>query len=415
MDNVKDGFLSAQEFGNIPDCPTSNPVCCEAGKYCVTKHFVLLDKDKDGKLSRQEYEAGDMAGSWMNYPGEEKHWLAQHPDVEQWFISSQLRTRSRRLNMTNCDELEAAIDEECTYNGTQVTEFTKAMKKNGGDFTISFWVKPTGANSLVSDLSQKPMFVPQVLCMPVQLYGCMHVPLCVCLTNQLTTNHNSTQIWFYGKTTPPQAQVGFGLWHTNPNGEVRVDSKCGRGIMWPYENVPLSDSASTSEWTFISVVRKNSTSNTYLQTATNLLKFSEAGELAPGGLCLFDPESMINALEMNYPMLISPIMLIPEAIPFANVQQAYLQGRTKMVSRQGPRLSARVAKEETAIVVKKQDFASRTVLIAPPIIFQVCVSACVCVRVCTPVHAYTIRIRVRVRGCRNVSFASTPPPPGSTH
>jgi len=143
--------------------------------------------------------------------------------------------------------------------------------------------------------------------------------------------------------------------------------------MWPFENVPLSSPASTSEWTFISVVRKNSTSNTYLQTATNLLKFSEAGELAPGGLCLFDPESMINALEINYPMLISPIMLIPEAIPFANVQQTFLQGRAKMASRQGPRLSARLAKEETAIVVKKQDFASRTVLIAPPIIFQVCV------------------------------------------
>ena len=201
MDNVKDGFLSAQEFGNIPDCPTSNAVCCEAGKYCVTKHFVLLDKDKDGKLSRQEYEAGDMAGSWMNYPGEEKHWLAQHPDVEQWFISSQLRTKSRRLNMTNCDELEAAIDEECRYDGTQVTKFTKAMKENGGDFTISFWVKPTGANSLVTDISANTMFLPQVLCMLVQLFACTHVPLCICLTNQLTTNHNSTRR--YGFTAKP--------------------------------------------------------------------------------------------------------------------------------------------------------------------------------------------------------------------
>jgi hypothetical protein len=105
---------------------------------------------------------------------------------------------------------------------------------------------------------------------------------------------------------------------------------------------------------------------------------------------------MINALEINYPMLISPIMLIPEAIPFANVQQAYLQGRTKMVSRQGPRLSARFAKEETAIVVKKQDFASRTVLIAPPIIFQVCVSAlrmCVSVNTRAPVHYTSTRAR----------------------
>jgi hypothetical protein len=169
LDNVKDGFLSAQEFGNIPDCQPGNAVCCEAGKYCVTNLFVLLDKNKDGKLSLQEYEAGDMAGSWTNYPREEKHWLAQHPDVEQWFRSSQVGTRSRRLNMTSCDELEAAIDEECSYDGTQVTEFTKAMKENGGDFTISFWVKPTGANSLVTDATANPMFVPQVLCMIVRL------------------------------------------------------------------------------------------------------------------------------------------------------------------------------------------------------------------------------------------------------
>jgi len=93
---------------------------------------------------------------------------------------------------------------------------------------------------------------------------------------------------------------------------------------------------------------------------------------------------MINALEINYPMLISPIMLIPEAIPFANVQQAYLQGRDKMFSRQGPRVSARLAKEETKIVVKKRDFAPQTVLIAPPIVFQVCVSVvCVFAHACT--------------------------------
>ena len=90
-------------------------------------------------------------------------------------------------------------------------------------------------------------------------------------------------------------------------------------------------------------------------------------------------------------MLISPIMLVPEAVPFANVQQAYLKASAEMRGRNGPRLPARNAKKENAIVVTKQDFAPRSVLIAPPIIFQVlcvcnttCVRACVraCVRMC---------------------------------
>ena len=65
--------------------------------------------------------------------------------------------------MTDCDELEASIDEQCSYNGTRMTEFTKKMKENGGDFTMSFWIKPTGANSMLKNLKGEPIFVPQVL------------------------------------------------------------------------------------------------------------------------------------------------------------------------------------------------------------------------------------------------------------
>ena len=276
--------------------------------------------------------------------------------------------------MTDCDELEASIDEQCSYNGTRMTEFTKKMKENGGDFTMSFWVKPTGANSLVKNFVGDPMFVPQVLMQDGRI-SCMHACMQTCArlcVRSPTHPQFYTQIYFYGKTSPPQANVGFGLYDTNINsGEVRVDSSCDRGNLWPFENVPLSQPASTSDWTFISVVRRNS-SSPIVQTASNLLKFQEAAEQK---LCLFDPESMINALEINYPMLISPIMLIPEAIPFANVQQTFLKARAKMASRNGPRLPKRNAKLENAIVVTKQDFSPRTVLIAPPIIFQVCVSA----------------------------------------
>ena len=189
------------------------------------------------------------------------------------------------------------------------------------------------------------------------------------------------QIFFYGKTSPPQHNFGFGQYERNINlGEVVVDSSCDRANVFPFENVPLGAPASTSDWTFISLVRSNSSSG-IVQTASNLLKFQEGAEQK---LCLFSPESMINALEINYPMLITPIMLIPEALPFANVQQTYLKASANMRNRNGPRLPARDAKMENSIPVTEQDFTSRSVLIAPPIIFQVCGSAISrkCVRMC---------------------------------
>lgn len=96
----------------------------------------------------------------------------------------------------------------------------------------------------------------------------------------------------------------------------------------------------------------------------------EGGQFVNGGLCLYSPEAIFTAMEISYPMLISPIMLIPEAIPFSSVQQAYLKAAATMAQRKGPRLTARAMKEEQIIPIEKQDYTPRSVLIAPPIIFQ---------------------------------------------
>jgi hypothetical protein len=56
--------------------------------------------------------------------------------------------KGRRVNVTNCDELEAAIDVDCSYDGHVVEDFTKAMKDGGGHFTLAFWAKPTGLLSI---------------------------------------------------------------------------------------------------------------------------------------------------------------------------------------------------------------------------------------------------------------------------
>jgi hypothetical protein len=107
----------------------------------------------------------------------------------------------------------------------------------------------------------------------------------------------------------------------------------------------------------------------------NLVKTFEGGQFLQGGLCLYNPEAFFTAMEFSYPMLISPIMLIPEAIPFASVQQAYLKAASTMAMRQGPRLTARMMTMEQVIPIEKQDYTPRSVLIAPVRVFDFFASA----------------------------------------
>ena len=48
---------------------------------------------------------------------------------------AQPRTTTR-VNLTICEDLEQSINSYCEFNISQVHEFTKDMKANGGDFTM---------------------------------------------------------------------------------------------------------------------------------------------------------------------------------------------------------------------------------------------------------------------------------------
>jgi len=79
------------------------------------------------------------------------------PDISHWEDSllrpidaPEFGRESHRVNLTNCEELEAAIDEFCTFDADAVRDFTADVKKNGGQFSIGFWVKPLGDESLMS-------------------------------------------------------------------------------------------------------------------------------------------------------------------------------------------------------------------------------------------------------------------------
>ena len=59
--------------------------------------------------------------------------------------------------MRNCDVLEEAIDEHCSFDSQAVENFTRAMTQNGLDYTIGMWVKSTGLESLFSSGPGNPM------------------------------------------------------------------------------------------------------------------------------------------------------------------------------------------------------------------------------------------------------------------
>jgi hypothetical protein len=124
--------------------------------------------------------------------------------------------------------------------------------------------------------------------------------------------------------SPPQHNVALGLWGSNHYGEARLDSACDEGTNNVYDNVPHPE-LSKEGWSFMSISRSNTTGR--IEVGVNLVKTFEGGQFNNGGLCLFDPAALFTAIEISYPMLISPIMLIPEAIPFASVQVCCIASR----------------------------------------------------------------------------------------
>ena len=73
------------------------------------------------------------------------HWLritdAKFRD-EHWMSAA-----GAHVNITDCEQLETAIDEGCRFDMQQVKEFTNEIKDSDG-WSIGFWVKSVGAKSL---------------------------------------------------------------------------------------------------------------------------------------------------------------------------------------------------------------------------------------------------------------------------
>ena len=125
-------------------------------------------------------------------------WLTSMSDVSGPLKTPQPK-KGNRVNLTECNTMYSTINEFCDFDIEQVRQFTKDVKANGGDFTIAFWVKPLGD---VSQLGDTGRFFPHI--------------------NFLST------------LSPPQHNLHIGYW-VNPNGEVRINSKCpNRANRWTF-------------------------------------------------------------------------------------------------------------------------------------------------------------------------------------
>lgn len=209
------------------------------------------------------------------------------------------------------------------------------VKANGGDYTLAFWIRPLGVSSLHTD----GRFYPQVQ--------------------------------FLSSISPPTHNLAWGLFASNPNGESRMFSSCSEGTTRNYfENVE-NRAASATDWTFLSISRKNSSSIAgevgEITVTTNLLMDRETSEVDH---CFFDQTAFFTALEVNYDVLMSPIMMIPKTMSVGAIQEMYYSSASTMATRTGPKSSTAKRQTQSKISVEKADFVPRTVILAPPLLFQ---------------------------------------------
>jgi hypothetical protein len=152
-------------------------------------------------------------------------------------------------------------------------------------------------------------------------------------------------------------------------------------------------------WTFISISRSNSSASKVTVGAANL---NQASYPALLDFCPLDPRSLFRAIEFNYPMLVSPIMMTATVFPLSKLQEIYYNMFQELTIRNGPlppdssllasieaarRRKVTVGKASSSkggstvartnrlstapvIPVSKDQYIQRSALVVPPILFQ---------------------------------------------
>jgi len=219
--------------------------------------------------------------------------------VAAW-AGNYIELKGRKLNLTDCEVLASSINENCDFDMGPIEQFTTDLKRSNGDFTLSFWMKPLARPDPDASLHTDGRFYP-------------HLSL-------------------YSAISPPQHPLSIGLW-SNPDGEVRQFSSCPPLTGRVFENVELMSRGvkvglpSSEDWTFVAISRRNSSRPRTTMVSTNLGSFEEETQRT---MCLYNETSFFSALELNYPALVSPIMLVPQTMGVQDVQRLYLSSYADM-------------------------------------------------------------------------------------
>uniref|UniRef100_A0A7S0W9M5 Polycystin cation channel PKD1/PKD2 domain-containing protein n=1 Tax=Hemiselmis tepida TaxID=464990 RepID=A0A7S0W9M5_9CRYP len=332
---------------NYPGVADNCPIACKSKQECfnVGTYKTYFAWNSIRRIESRTANGTVCMSSGMNKTKQLELCRQNQPnlatDGKSWQWRKDLAERQPgtvRVNLTYCEELEQAVDDDCSFDEGPVKEFTAEMKANGGDFTLAFWVKPLGETSLAPD----GRFLPSVS--------------------------------FLSTVSPPFSNIGFGPFTSGGNGEARMRSGCtgGNGPVGGQvdsEEIEMSK-ASTDDWTFIAISKSNALRTSGLaraSVATNLGRFTEGQ--GSWDMCLEDPEALFNAVEVNFPMLISPVMLVPQELPFGLVQEIYYQQVGSMAIRDGP-LVTNKERRATNMQIEKNDYVPKSALMATPIIFQ---------------------------------------------
>jgi hypothetical protein len=193
---------------------------------------------------------------------------------------------------------------------------------------------------------------------------------------EMWSDHFFPSVTFFGSIAPPQPQLQFTKTAMGPFGEVKIYSTCkgasqgngDNGAYWTM--IEMSGYLSTSGWSFVAFTATNMTDDpNKFQVFTTYTNSADRSNYIRLPNCLFNQETFFEAIEFNYPMLISPIMLIPEAVPAATLQSLYLKNMPEMATRIGP-VSTTRERKLMAVGLSKEDFTPRSTLMAPPVLFQ---------------------------------------------
>ena len=265
---------------------------------------------------------------WVASGGLERDWLGKR----EW-LEGLASADAARINVTSCDMLQTAIDTDCAFSAEAVEDFTEATIAGGGDYTVAFWMKPVGNESL-----DNGRFFPQA--------------------------------HFMASLSPPQHNFMVGKTTMNSNGESRVYTACFSGTGTFFEYTELK-AVSADDWVFVAFTRDNTSAQTLNSLVTNLVQNQMIGEFRQ---CFYNSSAMFSSIEFNYPMLVSPIMLVPEILPLASLQQTYYSLASDLEVRYGPTKPLNIESIQFGqyehIPIQKQNYLPRMTLVATPIVFQ---------------------------------------------